>query len=240
MPVTIHSAPPSELSDAAIDRWRAVPVAVAVDLGRTMGQIDPAIRPLMPPGRQPRLFGRAVTALCEPPDFGAVPHAIDLIKPGDVLVIAAGGHADTAMIGEILGGHARRRGAVGLVCDGAIRDVATLATWTDFAVFTRSVTPRGPISAERGAVNGSVVFGGQLIRPGDLIIGDDDGLIALGPEVIRARIGDAEAKLQVEARWEADLAAGRSMSQTFNLPAPWNAEDFPTTTRRRSSKRLVP
>ncbi|MGH3639690.1 MAG: hypothetical protein ACRDUX_11770, partial [Mycobacterium sp.] len=78
MPVTIHAAPASDLAPAEIERWRAVPVAVAVDLGRDVGQIDPAIRPINPPGRQARLFGRAVTALCEPPDFGAVLHALEL------------------------------------------------------------------------------------------------------------------------------------------------------------------
>ena len=88
MTVTLHTAPAFDLTPAEIDRWRAVPVAVAVDLGRDrVGQIDPAIRPLQPAGRQPRLFGRAVTALCEPPDFGAVLHALGLVGPGDVLVI---------------------------------------------------------------------------------------------------------------------------------------------------------
>ena len=220
MPITAHRVAASDLSAAEIDRWRAVPVAVAVDLGRAIGQIDPAIRPLLPPGRQPRLFGRAVTVACEPPDFGAVPLAIDRIGAGEVLVIAAGGHAETAMIGEILGAHLRRRGAVGLVCDGAVRDVGTLAGWTDLPVFTRHVTPRGPASAERGVINGPVVVGGQLVRPGDLVIGDDDGLVAIAPEAIRGRIGDAEAKLQREAGWQESLLAGRSMAQTFGLADP--------------------
>src|SRR5262245_17718673 len=133
MGVTIHAALPSILTPAEVDAWRAVPVAVAVDLLRDQGQIDPDIRPLNPPGRQPKLFGRAVTALCDPPDFGAVLHAMDRITPGDVLMIAAGGHRHTVMIGEILGGHLRRRGCAGLVCDGAIRDVATLSEWNDFS-----------------------------------------------------------------------------------------------------------
>ena len=217
MPITAHPVAADDLTAAEIDRWRAVPVAVAVDLGRAIGQIDPAIRPLLPPGRQPRLFGRAVTVACEPPDFGAVPLAIDRIGAGEVLVIAAGGHAETAMIGEILGGHLRRRGAVGLVCDGAIRDVGTLAAWTDFPVFTRHVTPRGPASAERGTINGPVVVGGQLVRPGDLLLGDDDGLVALGPDIVRGRIGDALAKLAREAGWQESLLAGRTMAQTFGL-----------------------
>jgi 4-hydroxy-4-methyl-2-oxoglutarate aldolase len=220
MPVTIHEPAVPTLSEADLARWQAVPVAVAVDLARDAGQIDPAIRPLNPPGRQPRLFGRAVTARCEPPDFGAVLHALERIRPGDVLVIAAGGHAETAMIGEIVGGELRRRGGRGFVCDGAVRDVAMLASWSDFAVFTRAITPRGPASADRGAVNAPVVIGGRLVTPGDLIIGDDDGLIALTPAFLTNRIGDAEAKLAREAEWEKKLGAGRSVMETFGLAAP--------------------
>ncbi len=219
MPVTIHAVPSGGLSEAEIARWRAVPVAVAADLARGADQIDPAIRPLNPPGRQPRLVGRAVTALCEPPDFGAVLHAVERIVQGDVLVIAAGGRRETAMIGEIIGGHLRRRGGAGLVCDGAIRDVGVLAGWADLAVFTRAITPRGPASAERGAVNAAVVVGGRLVAPGDLIIGDDDGLVALSPATVRARIGDAEAKLAREVEWKASLAAGRSVRETFGIAA---------------------
>ena len=219
MTVTIHRTPVSDLTPAELEPWRAVPVAIAVDLGRDLGPIDPAIRPLLPPGRQPRLFGRALTALCEPPDFGAVLHALDLVEPGDVLMIAAAGHAETAMIGEILGGHLRRRGGRGLVCDGAVRDVATLAGWAEFPVFARWVTPRGPASAERGAVNLPVVIGGCLVTPGDLVIGDDDGLVALAPPTVRGRIGDAEAKLAREAEWEASLVGGRSVRETFGLPS---------------------
>ena len=187
MPVAIHAAPAVDAAPDVVERWRTIPVAVAADLGREIGEIDPAIRPLRPAGHQPRLFGRAVTALCEPPDFGAVLHALDLVKPGDVLLIAASGHAETAMIGDILGGHLRQLGASGLVCDGAVRDTATLAGFTDFPVYTRWITPRGPSSADRGVVNLPVVIGGRLVSPGDVIIGDDDGLIALPPTAVMER-----------------------------------------------------
>ena len=98
-----------------------------------------------------------------------------------------------------------------------MRDVGTLAGWDDFPVFTRWITPRGPASAERGAVNLPVVVGGCLVSPGDLVIGDDDGLVALSPAAIRDRIGGAEAKLALEAEWEASLAGGRSVLETFGL-----------------------
>jgi 4-hydroxy-4-methyl-2-oxoglutarate aldolase len=217
MTVVIHPTAPNGLTDAETEAWRSVPVAIAVDLARNSGQIDPAIRPINPPGRQRALFGRAVTVLCEPPDFGAVVHALEVIGPGDVLVISAAGNSEFAMIGEILGGHLRARGCVGLVCDGAIRDVGTLANWPDFSVFTRFVTPRGPASAERGAVNVPVVIGGQIIQPGDIVIGDDDGLVALSPDFARKRIADAKAKQAREVEWIESLAKGCGVIATFGL-----------------------
>lgn len=206
------------MDPAEMDRWRAVPVAIAVDLNLAPGQIDPAIRPLMPPGQQPRLFGRAVTALCEPPDFGAVLRALSVLQRGDVLVIAAGGDAHTAMIGEILSGHVRRLGGAGVVCDGAVRDVSTLAGWSDLPVFARHVTPRGPVGTDRGAVNVPVICGGVRVSPGDLIIGDDDGLVALSPASIRDGIAAAEAKIALETRWERGLASGVTVEELFGLP----------------------
>lgn len=220
MPVTLHTPPACDLTQAEIARWAAVPVAVAVDLGRDAGQIDPAIRPLRAAGQQPRLFGQAVTVRCEAPDFGAVLHALDVIGRGQVLVIDAGGHRDTAMIGDILSGHLRGKGVAGLICDGAVRDTGTLGSWDDFPVFARWITPRGPTGAERGAVNLPVVIGGCLVSPGDLVIGDDDGLVSLSPPIVRSRIADAEAKLAREAGWISALATGRSAAEVFGLAPP--------------------
>lgn len=216
MAVAIHPSP-SLLSEAEIAPWRKVPVAIAADLAPEIALIDPAIRPLRPPGRQPPLVGRAVTALCEPPDFGAVLHALDLTAPGDVLVIAANGVREVAMIGEIVSGHLRRRGAVGVVCDGAVRDVATLAGFADFSVFSRAITPRGPTGAERGAVNVAVTVGGARVSPGDLILGDDDGLVALTPEDVRSRLKAARARLAKEGEWIAGLEAERAAAEVFGL-----------------------
>jgi 4-hydroxy-4-methyl-2-oxoglutarate aldolase len=216
MTVEISTAAPGGLSDAEIALWREIPVAIAVDLSPE-SQIDPSIRPINPPGKQPRLFGRAVTVSCTPPDFGAVVHALEHVGRGEVLMIAAGGDGVTAMIGEILSGHLRNRGAAGVVCDGAVRDVATLSGWQDFAVFSRSITPRGPTSAEHGTINAVVMIGGRRVTPGDLVIGDDDGVVALAPETVRSRIGDAEARLAREGGWIKSLAAGRSVIETFGV-----------------------
>ncbi|MEM7291493.1 MAG: RraA family protein, partial [Pseudomonadota bacterium] len=149
------------MDEALLHRWQSVPVAVVVDIDPKACQIDPNIRPLKPPGTQPGLFGRAVTAKCQPPDFGSVLKAADAIKPGDVLVIDASGNSETAMIGEIVSGLVKRNGGVGLVCDGAIRDVAELSKWSDFSVFTRHITPCGPDSAGKFELQLAVNIGGQ-------------------------------------------------------------------------------
>lgn len=216
----IHKVSPTPIAKDLIERWRPVPAAIIADVSKGVAQIDPAIRPLCPPGQQPRLFGRAVTALCAPPDFGAVLRALDLVQKGDVLVIAAQGNKQHAMIGEILGGHLRRLGAAGLICDGSIRDVAELSGWKDLSCYSSFITPRGPTGASVGEVNVTVSFGGLHISPGDLIIGDDDGLAALTPALAQSLIGDAEAKMALEVEWLKKLGSGMNIAETFGLGVP--------------------
>lgn len=219
MPIILHAPPTCDLTEAEMIRWRAIPTAVTVDLVREAGQIDPAIRPLRPAGLQPRLFGQAVTVRCEAPDFGAVLQALDVILRGQVLVIDAGGYRDAAMIGDILSGHLRAKGVVGVVCDGAVRDTGTLGGWDDFAVYSRWINPRGPSGGELGAINVPVKIGGACVAPGDLVIGDDDGLVSLTPQNVRALIADAEAKLVRESDWTRALAAGKTAVEVFGLAA---------------------
>ena len=218
MPVTLHSPDHSHpLSAQEMAQWHDIPVAIAVDLVAQAGQIDPALRPLRPAGQQPRLFGPAVTVRCEAPDFGAVLLALDVIERGQVLVIDAGGYRDAAMIGDILSGHLRAKGVAGLICDGAVRDVGTLGSWTDFPVYSRWINPRGPSGAEKGAINLPVTIGGATVAPGDLLIGDDDGLVVLSPENARNLIAEAQAKLTREAAWIKGLAAGTLAEHVFGL-----------------------
>lgn len=218
MPVTLHATALPPAPD--LSAWAAIPVAVAVDTVPGARQIDPDIRPLRPAGHQPRLMGRAVTVDCAAPDFGAVLHALDLIGRGEVLVIAAGGHRNHAMIGDILSGHLRDKGASGVIVDGAIRDTETLGKWNDFSAFARHITPRGPAGADLGGVNGPVSFGGITIHAGDLILGDDDGLVCLPPATWEAGLAPARAKLALEDRWTEALRQGTA-AQAFGLPAPF-------------------
>jgi len=217
MTIAVHAPGAAPVAEELLARWRAIPVAVAVDLAPER-QIDPAIRPQLPPGVQPPLFGRTVTARCTAPDFGAVVRALGLVGPGAVLVIDAADDRGTAMIGDVLGGQLHRQGAAGLVCDGAIRDVDGLAALSGLPAYARSVTARGPVGATGGAVNAPVTIGGCTVAPGDLLIGDGDGLVALPPPLLAALIDRAEAKLVLEAEWSARLAAGEDARAVFGLP----------------------
>ena len=103
MSVTIHTPVSAGLTASEVDAWRDVPASVTVDL-EPGAQIDPAIRALTQSNRPLTLLGPAFTVACLPPDFGSVVLALDEAKTGDVVVIAAAGHLDHAVIGEILGG----------------------------------------------------------------------------------------------------------------------------------------
>ncbi len=133
------------------------------------------------------------------------------------MVIAAGANETNAMIGEILGGYLHSRDVAGVVCDGAIRDTGALAGLENFAVFTRHITPRGPTGAAAGEVNVPVTLGGCRVEPGDLILGDDDGLISFPAQKLATMIDAAEEKLQQEEVWIRRLFAGDPVSKVFGL-----------------------
>jgi 4-hydroxy-4-methyl-2-oxoglutarate aldolase len=219
MPTRVHHPITPPLSPDLIAGWGGVPTTIATDVFRGRNLINPAIRPLRAFAGRKRLVGRAVTAWCEPADYGPVHHAIAVAKPGDVIMIAAGGRLDVAMIGELLGGAARRKGIAGVVVDGAVRDIGTLTQWEDFAVFTRGVVARGPLSMERGSVNDTIVLGDISISPGDLIVGDDDGLVAIAHDQAEEKLQSALAVVEAERKWQQALARGQTTLEVFKVPA---------------------
>jgi regulator of RNase E activity RraA len=218
MPTRLERARQPRLPHELIDAWRAVPSAVAADQLGGAAHADARIRPLRAFASGVRLTGSAVTAWCEPADYGPVHHAIDVAQAGDVIVVAAGGRRDAAMIGELLSAAARLKGIAGVVVDGAVRDVGTLVQWPDFHVFSHWITPRGPSSMERGIVNGPIVFGGVPVSPHDLVIGDDDGLVFVPHALAEAALEPCLARVRAEAGWEAALASGKSTIEVFSVP----------------------
>ena len=152
--------------------------------------------------------GRALTVRTRPGDNLLVHKAIDLAQPGDVIVVDAGGDVRNAIIGEIMASLAASRGVAGFVIDGCIRDADTLAGM-DIAVYARGVTHRGPYKDGPGQIGVPVSVDGMPVQPGDLIVGDRDGLLAIAPAQA-LELSERVRKLEAaEKETLAAIAAGK-------------------------------
>jgi 4-hydroxy-4-methyl-2-oxoglutarate aldolase len=201
-----------------IKAWRDIPVTIASDVRGGRNVVHAAIRPVRPFPLGQRMAGPAVTARCERADFGPCLHAIDLARAHEIVVIDAGGCLETAYVGELLCGAARRVGLGGLIVNGAVRDIDTIASWPDFPVYCLGNQARGPLTKERGSVNETIAFAGVVVRPGDLVLGDNDGLIIIPREEGPAWLADAQARVAMEMYWAEELTKGRSLVDVFNVP----------------------
>jgi 4-hydroxy-4-methyl-2-oxoglutarate aldolase len=160
---------------ALIDALRSVPTAVASDaMGRT-GAMSAALRPLY---EGARLCGPAVTVEVEIGSNAGVLSALDRVRSGDVVVVDGRGHTDSAVWGGLVCALARRRGAEGAVIDGSIRDAAEQRAQR-FPIFCRGITSAGPPRRGVDRVGVPIRCGGLGVEPGDLILGDDDGVVVI-------------------------------------------------------------
>lgn len=184
-------APPAELLAAL--RQHA-----SSNLSDCMGRAYTAESALRPRHRGGNLCGPALTVRTVRGDNLMVHKAIDIARPGDVIVVDAGGVTTQAIIGEIMSNHAASRGVAGMVIDGAIRDADALRAST-FPVYARGVTHRGPYKNGPGEINVPVAIGGAVVNPGDIIVGDDDGLLALPQDIAPGVIKLAKVQAAEEA-----------------------------------------
>ncbi|MDQ7908171.1 4-carboxy-4-hydroxy-2-oxoadipate aldolase/oxaloacetate decarboxylase [Phytohabitans sp. ZYX-F-186] len=176
--------------------------------GRT-GDLDPGIRPIQSGAT---VAGRAVTAHCHPGDNLAIHRALLAAGPGDVLVVAAGGHL-AGYWGEILAVAAQHKGVAGLVVDGGCRDTAALRRM-GFPVWSAGVCVHGTVKRTAQSVNEPVVAGGVLVSPGDYVLADDDGVVVVPAARVGAVLDAAEARRDKEAAAFARLRAGAT---TFDV-----------------------
>jgi len=163
-----------------------------------------ALRPLHKAGK---LAGPAFTVKVAPGDNLMVHKAIDIAEPGDVIVVDAGGVVEQAIIGEIMASWAAKRGVAGIVIDGAIRDLGAISAGT-FPVYARGVTHRGPYKNGPGEINVPVTIGGMVVQPGDILIGDEDGLIAVPQADAEAVLAAAREQKKKEDATLKAIAAG--------------------------------
>jgi RraA family protein len=161
---------------------------------------------LRPFHRGGQMSGPAFTVKTAAGDNRAIHQALDLFRSGDVLVIDGGGDTSRALVGEIMALIAEHRGAAGIVIDGAVRDAGVLGR-SDFPVFARAAIHRGPYKNGPGQINVPVSIGGMVVHPGDIVVGDDDGVVAFPPSVAADLIESVRAQ---EAKEQAIIESVRN------------------------------
>jgi 4-hydroxy-4-methyl-2-oxoglutarate aldolase len=179
------------------------------------GLMRPYMRPIYTPAR---MAAPAVTVLAPPGDNLMIHAAIEVCQPGDALVVATTSESTDGMFGELLATSCRAHGIVGLVIDAGVRDVADL-TAMDFPVWAKAVSAQGTVKASPGSVNVEIVCAGALVRPGDVIIGDQDGVVVVRRETAAEVASLGAARIEKEEKNRERLKAGELGMDFYGLRA---------------------
>jgi 4-hydroxy-4-methyl-2-oxoglutarate aldolase len=213
MAVQRYRANFQRLSADDLAKWRAIPPAIASDSMNRCYVMSARISPLSP---GMRICGQARTVTGMVGDNGAAHAAIGLVEAGEILVVDGRGHSETAVWGGIMTRAAIARGIGGLVLDGAVRDAAEIRE-LDFATFAAATCPAGPGKGFGGIIDGPISCAGCPVKPGDIVIGDDDG-VAVIPLERQAEILQASLeRIALEMEINADTESGILPVTRFNL-----------------------
>jgi 4-hydroxy-4-methyl-2-oxoglutarate aldolase len=181
-------------------------------LGR-VGYLGPEYRPAWPGAR---MGGTAVTAVCWPGDNLMIHVAVEQCRPGDVLVVATASPSTDGLFGELFATALVARGVRGVVLGCGVRDVAELREMA-FPVWSRAVSAQGSVKATAGAVYVPVVLGGQLVHPGDVVLGDDDGVLVVPRADVPRALTAAQARVDKEAATRAAFSDGQLGLDRYGL-----------------------
>jgi len=213
MAIQRHLTKFQKLSAETLAQWRDIPPAIASDCMNRSNVMAARISPLSP---GMNICGQARTVTSMVGDNGAAHAAIGMMEAGEVLVMDARGHTETAVWGGIMTRAAMQQGIAGLVLDGALRDAAEIRE-LGFPAFAAGVCPAGPSKGFGGVIDGPISCGGCPVKPGDIVLADDDG-VAVVPLERQAEIYQASLRqIETENDINADTRSGILPVSRFNL-----------------------
>ena len=193
-----------------VEAFRGIPVANIADCMNRMSALDAVLRPM----NHAPLLGVALTVKATGGDNLLFHKAIDLAKPGDVIVVAGGGNTNRSYAGEIMARYAASRGIAGFVVDGCMRDRDEIAAM-DFPVYSTGITPNGPYKNGPGEINVPVCCAGQVVYPGDILVGNGDGVVVIRPQDALELAKKARAVMENEAKQLASIGEGHGLPRSW-------------------------
>lgn len=186
---------------ALIEGFAGIPVANIADNMNRMSCMDAKIRPI----NDVPLLGAAFTVKARPGDNLMLHRALDLAEPGDIVVVDAQGDLTNAIMGELMALWAKQRGIGGFIIDGAIRDIGALRKM-GLPIYAAGVTPAGPYKDGPGEINVAVACGGVVVQPGDILVGDEDGIVVINPCDAAELLEKSRAKSRAEMQTMEEIA----------------------------------
>lgn len=201
--------------EALVARFRDAPTGWVVDANGRRGALDHRIRPIT---RAVRFAGVALTVHSRARDNLAPYAAIEFARPGDVMIVAADAYEEASVLGDILVGMAKNKGVTALVTDGMVRDVEGLNA-VGIPIFARGLSPNSPYKDGPGEIGLPVALGGVTVNPGDLVVGDQDGIVVVAREALAA-VADALAEVKAKE------AAMDELVRKGTTTPPWLAQAF--------------
>ena len=198
-----------ERADASlVKQFRGLAAANISDVQGKQNTFDARIKPIYSP--MPPLCGTAITVKARPGDNLMATKAIHMAQPGDVIVIAGGFDMNLSVWGGVMSAMARARGVAGVVTDGLVRDV-TETRASGLPVFSIGLTPTGPTKESAGQINVPIACGGVIVNPGDIIVGDEDGVVVVRKDEAQDVLQRTHDRSEVERVWFEQIARGETI-----------------------------